>query len=189
MMRVSSAHLSSEIAVQILSSRKISFSFSMDFILRCFDKRLLLRLPLPPLLLSRRPGSCRFVEATVSRCTLEGLTFVSTLFESCEPYSWYSTVWLGRFEAHIIEVPFLLAQFWTVIYHPRIIENSFGNSPEFSMMVLALGDNFEFLLAILMVPIVSFPPWSFINSLSMKWYFSVTKFSSVRDSSKFNNLH
>ena len=30
----------------------------------------------------------RFVEATVSRCVLEGLTFVSTLFESCEPYSW-----------------------------------------------------------------------------------------------------
>ena len=35
-----------------------------------------------------------FVEATVSRCTPKGLTFVSTLFESCEPYSRYSTTGL-----------------------------------------------------------------------------------------------
>ena len=53
-----------EIVVQILSSRRISFFTWMDFVLGCFDKGLLL-LPLPPLLLSRRPGFSRFVEATV----------------------------------------------------------------------------------------------------------------------------
>ena len=106
-----------EIVVQILSSRRISFLKSMDFILGRFDKGLLLLLPLPPLLLSRRPEFSRFVETTVSRCTLEGLTFVSTY-----PYSWYATVGFGRFETRIIEVLFLLAQFfWTVIHHPRII--------------------------------------------------------------------
>ena len=47
-----------------------------------------------PLLLSRRPGFSRFVEATVSRCTPEGLPFVSTLLESCEPYSCFSMVGL-----------------------------------------------------------------------------------------------
>ena len=57
----------------------------MDFVLGCVEKGLLL-LSLPPLLLWRRPGFSRFVEATVSWMP-EGLTFVSTLFESCEPYS------------------------------------------------------------------------------------------------------
>ena len=33
----------------------------------------------------------RIEEATVSRCMLEGSTFVLTLFESCEPCPWYST--------------------------------------------------------------------------------------------------
>ena len=77
---------------------------SMDFFLYingllfsdAIDEGLLLLLPLPPLLLSRRPGFSRFVEATVSRCMLEGLTFVSTLFESCEPYSLLSTVGLEK---------------------------------------------------------------------------------------------
>ena len=49
-----------EIVVQILSSRRISFFIQMDFVLGCVDKRLLLLLPLPPLLLSRRPGFSRF---------------------------------------------------------------------------------------------------------------------------------
>ena len=56
--------------------------------LNAIDEGLLLLLPLPPLpplLLSRRSGLSRFVEATVSRCMLECLTVVSTLFESCEP--------------------------------------------------------------------------------------------------------
>ena len=79
-----------KLCFQILSSRRISFFISMDFILGCFFQGLLLL----PLLLSRRLGFSRFVEATVSRCVLESLTFVSTLFESFEPYSWYSTVGL-----------------------------------------------------------------------------------------------
>ena len=87
-----------------------------------------------------------FVEATVSRCMLEGLTFVSTLFESCEPYSWYSTECLERFEVHIIEVLFLLAQFLNLNSPSTNCQNSSGNSPEYSMIVLVLGDNFEFFL-------------------------------------------
>ena len=43
--------------------------------------------PLLPLLLFEEAGVYRHREATVSRCTLEGLTFVSTFFESCVPYS------------------------------------------------------------------------------------------------------
>ena len=70
------------------------FIVLMDFVLGCNDKGSLLLLPLPPLLLSKRPGLSRFVEATVTRCTLEDLTFVSTLFETRESYSWYSTVGL-----------------------------------------------------------------------------------------------
>ena len=79
-----------KLCFQILSSRRISFFIAMDFILGCFFQGLLLL----PLLLSRRLGFSRFVETTVSRCVLESLTFVSTLFESFEPYSWYSTVGL-----------------------------------------------------------------------------------------------
>ena len=77
------------------------FFILMDFVLGCNDKGSLPLLPLPPLLLSKRPGFSRFVEATVTRCTLEDLTFVSTLFESCEPYSWYSTVGLENWN-HIL---------------------------------------------------------------------------------------
>ena len=65
------------------------------------DEGLLLLLPLPTLLLSRRPGFSRFVEATVSRCMPESLTFASTLLESCEPNSWYSTAGLED-SKHII---------------------------------------------------------------------------------------
>ena len=96
------------------SSRKNFFlSWNGDFLLGCIDEGLLL-LPLPPPLLSRRPGLSRFVEAhnfwpPFQRCS-----------KSCEPSSWYSTARLGRFEAHVIEVLFLLAQFWTVTHHPRI---------------------------------------------------------------------
>ena len=104
--------------VLILSSRK-RFSFlQLDFVLGYVDIGLLL-LPLPPLLLIEEVGFTRIVEATVSRCMLESLTFVSTLFETCEPYSWCSTVGLWRFATQIIEVLFLLAQFWTLTLHPR----------------------------------------------------------------------
>ena len=56
----------------------------MDFAFRCADVGLLLPL-LPPLLLFEEAGATRIVEATVSRCMLEGSTFVLTLFESYEP--------------------------------------------------------------------------------------------------------
>ena len=63
----------------------------MDFASRCIDVGLLLpMLPLlpllpllPPLLLFEEAGASRIVEGTVSRCMLEGSTFVLTLFESC----------------------------------------------------------------------------------------------------------
>ena len=77
-----------------------------------------------------------FVEATVSRCTQEGLTFVSTFFESCEPYSWYSMVGLEDSKHILSKLSSFLRSFWTVIHHPRIIKN-FGKSPEYSMMILA----------------------------------------------------
>ena len=71
---------------------------------------------------------------------------------------------LGRFEAHIIEVPFLLAQFWTVIYHPQIIKNSFGNSPEFSRMVLVIfhGKLGRFEAHIIEVPFLLAQFWTVI---------------------------
>ena len=89
-----------EIAVQFVLAW-ISFLILKDFFLGCTDEGLLLLMQLPPL--SRRPGFSRFVEATVSRCTLEGLTFVSTSFESSEPYSRCSTVGLED-SKQVIEV-------------------------------------------------------------------------------------
>ena len=56
---------------------------------------------------------------------------------------------LGKLESHIIEVFFLLPQLWTVLHHLQLIQNSFGNTLEHSMMVLVLGDNFEFFLPFL----------------------------------------
>ena len=53
---------------------------------------------------------------------------------------------LGRFEAHIIKSLFLLAQLWKVNSPSTTYQNSFGNTLEHSMMVLVLGDNFEFFL-------------------------------------------
>ena len=100
-----------EIAVQILSTQRISFFIKMDFVLRCVDKGLLMLLPLPPLLLSRRPGFSRFVEANGFAMharrfdprfnVLRILRTVLVTFHGG----------LGRFEAHNIEILFLLAQF------------------------------------------------------------------------------
>ena len=97
----------------------------MDFILGCIDKGWLL-------LLSRRPGFSRFVEASVSRSTPESLTLVSTLFESRKtlPVIFHSK--LGKFEAHIIEVLFLRAQLWTVTHHLRLIKILLAHSGAFS---------------------------------------------------------
>ena len=81
------------IPVQILSSLVISFFKWMDFVLGCIDIRLL-RPPLPPLLFFEEAGVSRIVEATVSRSTLEDSSFVLTLFESCEPCSWFTTAGL-----------------------------------------------------------------------------------------------
>ena len=64
----------------------------------------------------------RFVEATVSRCVLEGLTFVSTLFESCEPYSWYPTECLEDSKYMLSRLSSFLRNFWTEIHHPRIVK-------------------------------------------------------------------
>ena len=74
------------------------------------------------LLLSRRPGFSRFVEATVSRCTPEGLPFALNVVGILWTVLVFFHGRLGRFEAHIIEVLFLLAQLWTVTHHPRIIK-------------------------------------------------------------------
>ena len=103
-----------------LSSRKNFFLYrNGDFVLGCIDEGLLL-LPLPPPLLSRRPGFSRFVEARFPDACQKVWPPFQRCSKSCEPSSWYSTVRLGRFEAHIIEVLFLLAPFWTVTHHPRI---------------------------------------------------------------------
>ena len=138
-----------EIALQILSSRRISSFILKDFLLGCNDKGSLLLLPRPPLL-SKRPGFSRFVEATVTRCTLEDLTFVSTLFESCEPYSWYSTVGLENWNHILSKFSSFLRNYEPYFTSPSTTyQNSFGNTLEHSMMVLVLGDNFEFFLPFL----------------------------------------
>ena len=63
-----------------------------------------------------------FVEATVSRCMPERLTFVSTVVRILWNILVIFHGWLGRFEAYIIEVLFLLVQFRTVFHHPRIMK-------------------------------------------------------------------
>ena len=72
---------------------------------------------------------------------------------------------IGRFEIHIIEVLFLLAQFWTVISHPRIIKirscNFYGHT----------GQNCS----------PQNPQWSKRSERYGLPLNSVTKFSSVRD--------
>ena len=83
-----------EIVVQILSSRWISLFIQMDFFLGCNRWRIAAVVAAADTAAFEEAGISRFVQATVSRCMPEGLTFVSTLLESCEPYSWCSTAGL-----------------------------------------------------------------------------------------------
>ena len=87
------------------------------FAFRCSDVWLLL--PPLPLLLLEEAGATRIAEATVSRCMLEGRTFVLTLFETCECCSWLTTASFWRFETHIMEVAFLRAYRRTVVHDLR----------------------------------------------------------------------
>ena len=126
-----------------------NFFVSMDFILGCFDGGLLLLLPLPPLLLSRRLGFSRFVEATVSRCMLEGWTFVSHYSNLVNHTRDVLRQAPGRFEVHIIEILFLFCAILNRNSPSTNYQNSSGNRPEYSMMALVLSDNFEFFLQFL----------------------------------------
>ena len=96
-----------------------------------------------------------FVEATVSRCTPEGLTFVSALFESYEPYLRYSTV--GLEDSRYILSKF--SSFLRTYCEPKLTIHGLSKfiwkfSLEHSMMVLVLGDNFEF-LQLYLVPVTN----------------------------------
>ena len=82
---------------------------------------------------SRRPGLTRIVEATVSRCTLEDLTFVSTFFYFLCTKLVIFHGRLGRFETPIIEVLFLFAQLLTPIHD---VSEFMWDTLEHSMMVL-----------------------------------------------------
>ena len=79
------------IRVQILSSRR-RFSFlELDFVLGCIDTGLLL----PPLLLLEEAAFYTRREGNGFPMHAWRFIFVSTLFESFEPYSWFSTVGCG----------------------------------------------------------------------------------------------
>ena len=60
------------------------------------------------------------------------LTFVSKLFESCEPYSWYSTVGLEDSKHRLSKSSSFLRNFWTVLLHPRIIKIHIRRSDMFN---------------------------------------------------------
>ena len=121
----------------------------------------------------------------------EGLTFVSTLFESCEPYSWYSTEGLEDSKYILFKFSSFLPNFLNRNSPSTNCRNSSGNSPEYSMIVLELGDNFEFFLQFLMVKIDGYIP--FFVDLSHGLFgiemmllprlmrFSIKNFSSVRE--------
>ena len=80
---------------------------------------------LPPLLLFEEARATRIVEATVSRCMLEGSTFVLTFVRilCALPVIYHGRFW--RFETHIIEVAFLPAQRGTVVHHVRVVTMNF----------------------------------------------------------------
>ena len=79
------------------------------------------------LLLFEEAGATRIVEATVSRCMLEGSTFVLTLFESCELCPWFTTAGSEDFETHIVEVVFLRAQRETLVHGVRVVTMNFSH--------------------------------------------------------------
>ena len=106
-----------EMVVQILTSWRISFLKQMDFIFLCFNEWL----PLPPLLFSRRPGLCRLVEATVSRCMLKGFDLRFNVVRIMWTILVIFHGKLGRFEVHMIEVLFLVEQFLNSNYSPSTI--------------------------------------------------------------------
>ena len=58
--------------------------------------------------------------------------FVSTLFESCEPYSWYSTVGCEDSQHRLSKFFFLSAQWWTLIHNSRFVKIRIGHSGIFN---------------------------------------------------------
>ena len=77
---------------------------------------------MPPLLLVEEAGFHPHREGNGFPMHAWRFIFVSTLFESCEPYSWYFHGRLCRFATQIIDVFFLFAQWWTVIHNPRFVK-------------------------------------------------------------------
>ena len=98
---------------------------------------------------------------------------------------------LGRFYVLIIEVLFLLAQFLNRNSPSPNCQNSSGNSPKYSMIVLELGDKFWIILAILLVKIDGYIPFfvdlshglfgNEIMLLPRLMRFSIKNVSSVRE--------
>ena len=70
---------------------------------------------------SRRPGFYPHCEGNGSPMHAWRFIFVSTLFGSCESYSWYSTVTCEDSQHRLWEVFFIFAQWWTVINNSRLI--------------------------------------------------------------------
>ena len=116
-----------------------------------------------------------FVEATVSRCMPEGLTFVSTVVRILWNILVIFHGWLGRFEAYIIEVLFLLVQFRTVFHHPRIMKIHSEIVRSIQCWYLYWVINFKFFLQFYWSKIdgkISFFSLMFLMSFSaMKWCF------------------
>ena len=106
---------------------------------------------------------------------------------------------LGRFEAHLIEVLFLLAQFWTVTHHPRIIKihSEIVRSIQWWYLhwVIILNSSCNHNWSIIDV-YIPFLLMFLMSSLAMKWCFcngsmsfSITNFSSVRESIPIKSLY
>ena len=82
----------------------------------------LLLLPLPPLL-SKKPGI--FPLCGGNGYPMHAGRFwpsFQTLFETREPYSWYSTAGLENWNHILLKFSSFLRNFWTETNHPRIIK-------------------------------------------------------------------
>ena len=130
------------------------FSFLwLDFVLGCVDIGLLL-LPLLPLLLFEKAGI--YPHRGGNGFLMHA--WKSSSFQRCSNLVSLARIFHGRlwrFETQIIEVLFLLAQWWTVIHIPRLVKFK-QNTLKHSMIVLLL----------MIVPIWALNPASSISSRS-----------------------
>ena len=184
---------------------KDRFSFlQLDFVLEGIDIRIAAADRCCRCCFSRRPGFTRIVKENGFPMHAWRFIFVSTLFESYEPYSWYSKVGCDDSQHRLSKCYFLVGcedSQNRLSKCSSFLRNFLNRNPPFHdiikihlnktfrniqrrILVLEWWSSNSISQLFLLVPIVSFHVNHDLSQklFAMRWYFSVTNFSFMRDS-------